>query len=133
MNLSSSSKGGWNSGFKDCLNRSSNSDNYFFKEWMNEKFILVSSATFMNENIGQKWYCTCYMLCYVSLILIIMVIADLSNGLGKRSFRWPLFFYLHQQFKVLIIIFCILGTTLKILDTQWNYMLWLYHKARSFS
>ena len=40
-----------------------------------------------------------------------------------NGFRWPLFFYLHQQFTVLINYLCILDTTLRILDTQWNYML----------
>ena len=41
-----------------------------------------------------------------------------------NGFRWPLFFFLHQQFTVLINYLCILDTTLRILNTQWNYMLY---------
>ena len=48
-----------------------------------------------------------------------------------NGFRWPLFFYLHQQFSPYNH-FCILDTTLWILDTQWDYMLWtMYLKQQS--
>ena len=48
------------------------------------------------------------------------------------GFGWPLFFYLHQSFTVLINYLCILDTTFRILDTQWNYMIFDFMIFRVF-
>ena len=39
---------------------------------------------------------------------------------SRGDWLWPLFLYLHQQFRVLIIIFCVLDTTLGVLNTWYR-------------